>query len=105
MLNSYINVYKQIYYFIVRGRRAAVPNVGLAIGIQDSTIGNKKAQQILASSHIPPPCNKSMQSLANKASEKIAELNAHDMQMKRQKLRRLVETTSGRKGVNISIDA
>ena len=46
-----------------------------------------------------------MQSLANKASVKVSELNSNDMQMKRQKLSKLVANTSGRKGVNISIDA
>ncbi len=38
-----------------RGRKAAAPNYGLQVGLQESTIGNTKARWLLACTNTPPP--------------------------------------------------
>lgn len=90
---------------LYRGRNAAVPNVGLSVGIQDSPIGNNKARHILAASHIPPPNRSTMQRTSNKVAKQIQDLNVEDMSMRRREISSLVEQCTARPGLNISVDA
>ena len=90
-----------------RGAKSAAPNLGLQVGLQESTTGNAKARVIIASTNMPPPSRSGMQLSSNKVGNITASLVSEDLKQKRQgmkdtnKLRGLPETTP----VNISMDA
>ena len=82
-----------------------MPNLGLAVGLQDSPIGNTKARYLLASTHIPPPTKHAMQHLSNKVSDIITKLNTGDMKNRREQLKKLNLDIAGREYQSISMDA
>ena len=55
------------------GPNAAITDVGLAIGLQDTPVGN---------TDIPPPCRSSMQRTSYMVSKTVTELNTKDMASK-----------------------
>ncbi|XP_071117093.1 uncharacterized protein [Haliotis cracherodii] len=61
------------------GPNPAAPNVGLALGLQDTPIGNTRARLLMANMDIPPPCRSSMQRTSNKVAIAVTELNTQDM--------------------------
>ena len=92
-------------YIFCRGVKPAVPNVGLQIGLQDTPLGNSKARYLLAACHIPPPSSNSMQLMANKVSDKITDLNTHDMCTRRKAISKLRKDVIGCSSLNVSLDA
>ena len=90
-----------------RGKKSAVVNLSLAIGLMDTPIGNAKFRLLLTALDIPPPTKTNMQRHSNTVSEKIKELNQKDMSEKR----KLVEAhnihlskTGNPKEINFSLD-
>lgn len=90
---------------IYRGRKAAVPNVGLQVGLQDCPVGNAKARYLLAASHIPCPSKTAMQKMSNKVSKDIVKLNIDDMSNRRKRIKTLIQENCGRGHMNVSLDA
>ena len=64
------------------GPNAATTNVGLAIGLQDTPVGNTRARVLLSNMDIPPPCRSSMQRTSYMVSKTVTELNTKDMASK-----------------------
>ena len=89
------------------GQRSAAPNVGLQVGLQESTTGIAKGRVIIASLDVPPPCQSSMQRTANKVGNATATMTLADLAKRRDhmktinKLRGLPEDDP----VNISMDS
>lgn len=89
-----------------RGRRAAKPNLGLHVGLQECPMGCSKLQVLLASMNVPPPSLNGM----HKTSKKVADLTSaqaeEDLKQRRQNLKE-VNTHRGLsedEPVNISVD-
>ena len=89
------------------GQRSAAPNVGLQVGLQESSTGIAKGRVIIASLDVPPPCRSSMQRTANKVGNATATMTLADLAKRRDhmktinKLRGLPEDDP----VNISMDS
>ena len=89
------------------GQRSAAPNVGLQVGLQESTTGIAKRRVIIASLDVPPPCQSSMQRTANKVGNATATMTLAHLAKRRDhmktinKLRGLPEDAP----VNISMDS
>ena len=47
-----------------RGRKPEAPNIGLQVGLQESTTGIVKSRVIFASMNVPSPCISAMQKTA-----------------------------------------
>ena len=60
------------------GQGSAVPNVSLQVGLLESTTGITKAQMIIASLDVPPPCRSSRQRTANKVGNATATMTLAD---------------------------
>ena len=90
-----------------RGAKTAAPNVGLQVGLQESTCGNHKMRVILAATNTPPPCRSSMQHTANTVGTLTATLTSDSLKQRRKdckkinRMRGLSETAP----INIGIDA
>lgn len=106
---SYVSKMHKLYEEIPsnkRGPKVAAPNMALAVGLQETTIGNTKAQFLIASTNIPVPCRSGMQKLSNKAGEAVVNMTMEDLRQRREtmketnRLRGLPETAP----VNISFD-
>ena len=65
------------------GQRSAPPNVGLQVGLQESTTGIAKGRVIIASLNVPPPYRSSMQRTANKVGNATATMTLADLAKKR----------------------
>ncbi|CAG2207664.1 unnamed protein product [Mytilus edulis] len=61
------------------GPDPAAANVGFALGIQETAIGNTRVQQLLSNMNCQPSSRSSMQRTSNKVSDKLVELNQDDM--------------------------
>ena len=65
------------------GQRSAAPNVGLQVGLQESTTGIAKGRVIIASLDVPPPyqscLRSSMQRTANKVGNATATMTLADL--------------------------
>ena len=61
------------------GPNPAAANIGLALGLQDTPIGNTRARLLMANMDIPPPARSSMQRTSNKVAKEVTELNTRDM--------------------------
>ncbi|XP_074648731.1 uncharacterized protein LOC141904118 [Tubulanus polymorphus] len=71
------------------GPRAAAPNVGFQVGLQDCPIGNSRARYLLATTNVHPPARSGMQKTANKVGNAITELNESDMSDRRDECKRV----------------
>ena len=66
------------------GQRSAAPNVGLQVGLQESTTGIAKGRVIIASLDVPPPMyQSSMQRTANKVGNATATMTLTDLAKRR----------------------
>lgn len=65
-----------------RGPKPAAPNVALAVGLQDTPMGNRRCRTLLANIDVPPPTRSSMQKRANMVGKGITQLNDSDMASK-----------------------
>ena len=65
------------------GERSAAPNVGLQVGLQESTTGIAKGRVIIANLDVPPPYRSSMQRTANKVGNATATMTLADLAKKR----------------------
>ena len=74
-----------------KGRRRAVPNMALQVGLYQSSIGNAAATRILTSMSIPVAAGSSLQDTANKCGEIMAASNEEDMAQKRNKVKDILE--------------
>ena len=72
------------------GQRSAAPNVGLRVGLHESTIGNTKGRVVIASSAAPPPCRSSRQRNANKVGNATATMTLADLSKKRDHVKQLI---------------
>ena len=86
------------------GRRAAVPNVGLQVGLMHTPVGNTAFRNICATIGIPPPSPHSLQSTANKIGEAVIEVNKDNMATWQEKVLRL-NHIKGNKGIALETDA
>lgn len=85
-----------------RGPNPAAPNVGLAVGLQDTPLGNTRARYLLASMDVPPPSRSCMQKKSNLCGEAVKQLNDRDMSQKLQQVKETHGNTDG--SVNIAMD-
>ena len=88
------------------GPNPAAPNVGLALGIQETAIGNTKAQHLLANMNVPPPSRSSMQRTSTTVGKKMVQLNKEDMKEKLE----IVKSVNRKRGapenvINLTVDA
>ena len=72
-----------------RGRKPATPNVGLQVGLQESTTGNEKGRVILACLNLPLPNRSVMQRTANKVAAATATMTLEDLARKRERVKRV----------------
>ena len=72
-----------------RGRRPAAPNVGLQVGLQESTTGNVKGRLILTCLNLPVPNRSVMQRTANKVATATATMTLADLAKKRENVKRV----------------
>ena len=90
-----------------RGRKPPTPNVGLQVGLQESTTGNVKGRVILTCLNLPVLNRSVMQRTANKVAAATATMTLEDLAMKRERvnsvnrLRGLPEDSS----INIAMDS
>lgn len=74
-----------------RGARRGQPNMGLAIGLIDSTGGNEKQRLIQAASGMSPASRRGMQKVSNDAADLILSLNKKDLSERRDQLKKINE--------------
>lgn len=70
-----------------RGQKAATANVGLSIGLAQTSSGPSSIVKLYASCNIPPPTRQGLQKRANAVSKIIEETNESDMKARRQQLK------------------
>ena len=70
-----------------RGRKPATPNVGLQVGLQESTTGNVKGRVILTCLNLPVPNRSVMQRTANKVAAATATMTLEDLAMRRERVK------------------
>ncbi|MEG7521476.1 MAG: hypothetical protein M3H12_00005, partial [Chromatiales bacterium] len=72
-----------------KGRKPAAPNVGLQVGLQESTTGNAKGRLILTCLNLPVPNRSVMQKTANKVAAATATMTLADLAKKRDNIKRI----------------
>ena len=104
---SYISrsykLYQEVKTSSTFGSKAAAPNLGLQVALQDMPIGNTKARLLFAGMNTPPPSRSSMQKLSNKVSASTERMNEMDMNARLQSLREF-SSAEGTSNMNVSID-
>ncbi len=87
------------------GPNAATTNVGLAVGLQDTPVGNTRARLLMANMDIPPPCRSSMQRTSYRVSRAVTELNNRDMAEKVELLKDINSRRGNKRDeINIAMD-
>ncbi|XP_060557060.1 uncharacterized protein LOC132717584 [Ruditapes philippinarum] len=87
------------------GPNAATANVSLAVGLQDTPIGNTKCRYLLTSIDIPPPARSSMQRTSNTVGSAIKQLNDDDMSEKINKVKEINRKRGyPENAINIALD-
>jgi len=87
---KYVSQYYRLYTEVERegrGRRAAEVNVGLQLGLMSTPCSSAGAQRLLLNAQIEPPCQTSMQNMANKVGKHVTECNINNMHEVRQSLK------------------
>ena len=72
-----------------RGRRAAVPNVGVHIGLSHASLSMAGLRTVMMAMDVPPPSQSGMQKSANRVMQSIVKVNEKDMRDRRLKLREI----------------
>ena len=70
-----------------RSRKPATPNVGLHVGLQESTTGNVKGRVIITCLNLPVPNRSVMQRTANKVAAATATMTLEDLAMRRERVK------------------
>lgn len=96
-------LYEEVKIAGVQGRKAAVPNVGLAVGLCHTPIGQTSFRNICASIGLPPPSRSSLQNSANNINDKLVELNKNDMLQQQQNASR-ISILKGNENLAIEFD-
>lgn len=87
------------------GPNPAAANIGLAIGLQDTPVGNTRARLLMANMNIPPPTKTSMQRLSNIVSDNVTQLNKGDMLAKLKVVREVNENRGNEPNeINMEMD-
>lgn len=88
------------------GAKRATCNVGLQVGLQDSSIGNTAARKIIAATNTPPPARASMQRLSNKVGASTVCMNQSDMAERKKQVGLINELRGLPKNspINVSFD-
>ena len=89
-----------------RGAKTAAPNLGLQVGLQESTCGNTKARVIIASTNTPPPSKSSMQAQSTKVGHITATITQDDLNRRCAETRK-INTLRGLQEdapINVSVD-
>ena len=89
--SSLYKLYK-LYNEIEMGKRdwkPATPNVGLQVGLQESTTGNVKGHMILTCLNLPMPNRSVMQRTANKVAAATATMTLEDFVRKQERVKRM----------------
>ena len=89
-----------------RGPKAAAPNLGWHVGLQETTIGVSKSRLLLTGAHMSPPGKSAMTRCAAKVADATADMVEESLKQERERLR---ETNKARglpedAGINISVD-
>jgi hypothetical protein len=89
-----------------RGAKTAAINLGLGVGLMESTIGPHKGRVILASSNIRPPSKSSMYKTANKVGAKTATMTHDDLKRRRAEVSEINKDRglNPKSPINIAID-
>ena len=90
-----------------RGRKPAAPDVGLHVGLQESTTGIAKSRVIFTSMNMPSPCLSGMQKAANQAGSTTATMTLADLAKKRENVKEINRLRGLRENapINIAIDS
>jgi len=90
-----------------RGRKPAAPNIGLQVGLQESTTGIVKSRVIFASMNVPSPCISGMQKTANKVGDATSTMTLADLAKRREDVKRVNRLRGLPEGapINIAIDS
>ncbi len=88
------------------GPRAAAPNLGWHVGLQETTVGVSKSRLLLTGAHMPPPSKSAMSKCAAKVADATSGMVEQSLKRER---RQLLETNKARglpvdAGINISVD-
>ena len=72
-----------------RGRKAATANIGLSIGLTQTTAGPSSIVKLYSSCNIPPPTRQGLQKSATVVSKIIEDTNKSDMKARRKQLKKI----------------
>lgn len=87
------------------GPRPATANIGLAMGLQDTPMGNTRCRTLLATMDVPPPARSSMQRTSNQVGEAVTQLNKQDMGEKLDKVKAFNRSHGNpESSINIAMD-
>jgi hypothetical protein len=70
-----------------RGKKAAAPNVGIHVGLSQTSMGYEGVRKVLLSSNTPAPSTSGLKKAAHKVCETIVQENKDDMSTRRQQLK------------------
>ena len=88
-----------------RGPKPAAANIGLAVGLQDTPMGNSRCRTLLASMNIPPPSRSAMQATSNLVGETVTKLNKRDMAEKLDMVKSINKARGNEESsINIAMD-
>ena len=91
---NFLSSTHKLYKEIARtgpGRRTAVPNMALQLGLYQSNIAQAAASRILISMSVPPACMKTLQVNSNHCGDIMSKANEMDMARKRRKVVEVLE--------------
>lgn len=87
------------------GPRPAATNIGLAVGLQDTPLGNTRCRSLLAAMDVPPPARSSMQITSNRVGKVVTQLNEQDMSDKVDSLKAINRSRGNPEAsLNIAVD-
>ena len=87
------------------GPKPATANIGLAVGLQDTPMGNTRCRTLLATMDVPPPARSSMQKTSNRVAEVVTRLNRQDMSEKVDMLKAINRSRGNpESSINIAMD-
>ena len=88
-----------------RGPKASTLNVGLAVGLSQSSIAGTGLREIMGAANVGAPSPAGLQKTANIVGEKIKNMNIEDMRMQRKHVKDVQEMRGDKRGAGIRAEA
>jgi hypothetical protein len=89
-----------------QGAKAARVNIGMQVGLQETSTGNTKLRVMLSAANMTPGAKSGLARTANKIGDKTVELNKKDMAARRTELKDILKyrSVSNPKSINVQTD-